>query len=133
MKKGQRSATAAVRRQKAFSMRLAGHTFQGIGDTIGISRQGAHGLITRELERLNKQSTEDATILRDLELERLDVMVKAIWPKAEAGNFGAIDRLLRISERRSKLLGLDAATKTEIEIPYDQVRVSLPNNNRGDN
>lgn len=33
---------------------------------------------------------------------------RGIWPKVPAGDLGAIDRLVRLLERRAKLLGLDA-------------------------
>jgi len=43
-----------------------------------------------------------------LELERLDVMLLALWRRVQNGDERAIDRALKIEERRAKLLGLDA-------------------------
>ena len=57
------------------------------------------------------KSAED---IRDVEVMRLSSMLEAIWPKAMRGDYRAIDRALRISERLSRLLGLDAAIKQEL-------------------
>ncbi len=40
-------------------------------------------------------------------------MLLALWRRVQSGDDHAIDRALRIMERRARLLGLDAATKTE--------------------
>ncbi len=134
MKTNKRSSTAAERRQKAFELHLSGHTFQKIGDQFEISRQAAHGLVRRELDRLNKQTEGDADVLRQLELERLDVLVKTLWSKAtsDAPDFAAIDKLLKISERRSRLLGLDSPARTVRDVHGSKVVIYLPANNRDD-
>jgi hypothetical protein len=41
-------------------------------------------------------------------------MLLALWPQVLKGNQGAIDRALRVMERRAKLLGLDAPTRQEV-------------------
>ena len=38
-----------------------------------------------------------------------------VWKQAKDGHLGAIDRVLKIQERRAKLLGLDAPSKVSIE------------------
>src|SRR5205823_5555376 len=54
---------------------------------------------------------EPASMVRQLELERLDALQKSLWGKALAGDMPALDRILRIMERRSGLLGLDAPAR----------------------
>lgn len=130
MKSDRRSATACERRAQAFELRKIGYTFREIGAQLGITGQGAHGIVRRELLRLNRQTEGDADVLREQELARLDSLTKACWEKAMAGDPQMIDKLLRISERRSKFLGLDSPLKTSIDIPYDAVHVYLPNNGR---
>jgi hypothetical protein len=39
---------------------------------------------------------------------RLDAALVAIWPDIEAGDCKAIETMLKIEERRAKLLGLDS-------------------------
>ena len=50
-----------------------------------------------------------------MELERLSALDAAHWDKAMQGNGEATDRVLRIMERRAKLLGLDAPIKVNVE------------------
>lgn len=59
---------------------------------------------------------ETAAEVRKLELERLDVLLKSVWPAAMRGNVQAIDRCLHIADRRAKLLGLDMPVRTEINV-----------------
>ena len=49
-----------------------------------------------------------------LELARLDVAQRAIWKKVVKGDLAAIDRLLKIMQRRAKLIGLDAPVKLDV-------------------
>jgi len=52
--------------------------------------------------------------VRDLELQRLDDLYLIAYRAIIDGyDLAGIDRCLRIMERRSKLLGLDAAEKVE--------------------
>ena len=52
--------------------------------------------------------------LRQLELERLDLLTRGLEPMASVGNPGAVNAYLRVMERRAKLLGLDAPVKTDV-------------------
>lgn len=49
--------------------------------------------------------------VRTLEVARLDAMLLALWPQVKQGNQGAIEKALKVEERRAKLLGLDAPAK----------------------
>jgi hypothetical protein len=54
--------------------------------------------------------------MRALELARYDAWTRAIAAECSTGNLGAITVALRISERRCRLLGLDAPTKLKIDL-----------------
>lgn len=43
-----------------------------------------------------------------LELDRLDALTKTLWTAASDGDLMAVDRILKIQQRRAALLGLDA-------------------------
>ena len=103
--------TAAEKRAMAMKLRESGLTFDRIGEAIGCSTSRAHQYVAEQLEKLAKQSDEATESLRQMELERLDRMLTACWWMAEAGDLKAIDRVLKLSERRAKLMGLDAPTK----------------------
>ena len=50
-----------------------------------------------------------------LELSRLDGLLAKVYPMAAQGDLQAVDRVLKICERRARLLGLDAPTRTALQ------------------
>ena len=56
---------------------------------------------------------EPADEVRDLEVARLDAMLLPLWRRVQQGDERAVDRALKIMERRARLLGLDAPSKSE--------------------
>lgn len=100
-----RRIEAAEKRTRALQLRKAGATFDQIAQQVGYENRGiACRAVQQELAELPK---EDAAELRDLEMARLDSLLTAMWPKAINGNGWAVDRVLRIMERRARLAGLD--------------------------
>jgi hypothetical protein len=69
------------------------------------------------LARIESKTKEEAAHVRVLELEWLDRLLKPMMERAEDGMREAVDRVLKICERRSKLLGLDAPTKVSATDP----------------
>lgn len=55
------------------------------------------------------------------EMLKLDELEKGIMVRARRGELGAIDRVLRIQERRAKLQGLDAPVTQKIEVLTEDV------------
>jgi hypothetical protein len=96
---------ARERAAEAVVLRKAGCSFDEIARRLGFSQKGsAYRAVIGYIQALAR---EDAEALRELELQRLDALLKAIWPRALEGELAAIDRALRISERRARLCGLD--------------------------
>jgi hypothetical protein len=57
---------------------------------------------------------------RELELDRLDILQRTYWQPAVNGNLRAADFVLRVIDKRAKLLGLDAPIKVQAEVvTYD--------------
>ena len=106
-----RRSKTAERSKQAVNLRIAGATFEQIGERLGVSAQAAYGLVSRALIKIRAQTAESAETLRQMELTRLDAMQTAIWADAMGGDEQKIDRLLKIQARRAALLGLDAPTK----------------------
>lgn len=100
---------------KALDMRMQGLTYAQIGEALGMSDAGAFQAVKRGLERLKKECDEKAEEVRDIEGQRLDRMLASVWSQVLAGNHGAVDRALRIMDRRAKLYGLDAPQKSQID------------------
>ena len=94
-------------------LRLAGLTHRQIGAQLGVAPSSAYKRIRHALNEVNDRIGEDTTDLRTLEACRLDELLNALWDGPSAAIEKAIDRVLRIMERRAKLLGLDAPVRTE--------------------
>ncbi|MEM9598625.1 MAG: hypothetical protein AAGD06_30445, partial [Acidobacteriota bacterium] len=95
----------------------AGLTYQQIGDQMGITRQAANQLIRRVMNETLSKTAESAQVAVCLELERLDEWQVQVVRELRKGNvLPAVDRLLKIAERRAKLLGLDAPKKHKAEV-----------------
>ena len=110
------------RQQTALSLRKSGASYRAIAAHISTlpgnekySEGLAHADITACLKAINEKTSLDTEEYRSLELERLDTAQIAIAKKVQSGDLGSIDRWLRISERRSALLGLDAPVRLKIE------------------
>lgn len=108
------SINAAERRQRALDLRKAALSYRAIGKALGVSEFQAHTDVKTALAELKELEHESAEELRSIELERLDAMQAVMQQKALKGDAGAVDRVLRIMERRAKLLGMDAPVKQEI-------------------
>lgn len=99
---------------EAINYRRMGMTYSDIAKTLGYAD---HVGALRAVKRgMRKALQEPADELRELEAARLDRAQEKIWPKVEEGDVRAITALLRIMERRAKLLGLDAPLKIQQDI-----------------
>ena len=108
---------AAERALQAMELRKHGFTYDAIGKEIGVTRQRAYQIVKNELEALREECSEIAEDIVKIELERLDIMLVGAWPNATTGDVTAIDRVLKIMERRARLLGLDAPAKVAPTTP----------------
>lgn len=98
---------------KALDLRRAGAAYRDIASALGISVGQSYNLVRRGLQRAQKEAAEQGGEVKQMELERLDRMFRGVWVSAMNGTPAAIDRALRIMERRARLLGLDAPAKQE--------------------
>ncbi len=115
--------TATERRLMALELRKGGATYRAIAKELGY---GGPGAAYKAIDRALKEVLRDpAESVRSLELERLDAMLMGIWPSAKGGDPAAIDRVLKLMERRSRLLGLDAPVRTWMSGPEDAPLVNL--------
>jgi hypothetical protein len=133
-----RRVTAKIKQDRALAMRIAGATYDQIARTpiseddprpLYSSRQRAHEAVSKALEALARESEGKTAELRALELARLESMQVALWPSTRPSrpvkcpecdyvlyrepDQGAVDRIVRIMERRSKYLKLDGSDETD--------------------
>ena len=110
--KGKRERRAE-RRVNAFDLRKQGLPYREIAKRLGCSTRTVYTDVERTLDELNRRAVESLDHLRRLELERLDEATAAIYPKVKRGDVAAIDRMLKLQERRAKLLGLDVPVRQD--------------------
>src|SRR5262249_3149801 len=103
---------------RVLELRRAGWTWERIADRIReefeqpkYSAQMACADLARARNELIKATVETAGRYRALEVERLDILPMAVGRRVASGELGAIDRVLRIIELRSKLTGAFAPVK----------------------
>jgi hypothetical protein len=111
--KAQRAKTAQ-RRSQAIALKLAGAEWQQIADTLGYADRGAACKdVTRALEAAIAEGRAGAEILRETELLRLDRLQRGHWSQAVGGDPRAADTVLKVIDRRCRLLGLDVPPDVE--------------------
>lgn len=142
-----RTIDGAERDARACEMKARGATYQQISDTLGYgSRSNAHRAVKAALAAIPVESGEE---LRRLQLDTLEYLAGhaarvlerqhltitqsgRIVTDEETGErvlddgpiLAAIDRILRIQDRKAKLMGLDAPVKTEV-ITLDYLNARL--------
>jgi len=117
----------AERRRFVLGLRKAGATYTKIAEAAlrkfginqlpkGWDERYAWKDVKRELDKLHSVTGESAEDIRQMELERLNDMLNALYDEATGidPDHGAIDRVLKIMKRRADLLGLDAPQKQQI-------------------
>lgn len=102
----------ASRRAEAFALRRQGESFESIATHLGVAPKTV-SIWVREAIRAIPE--EEAADLRSLELTRLDAVLAPQMRLALAGDSFAVDRVLRIMERRARYLNLDAQSQAGIE------------------
>jgi hypothetical protein len=102
----------ADRQRRAVDLRSAGATYQQIAQALGYAGTGSAWKAVHAA--LRRQEYESVAELRQLQGDRLDTALRAVWPRVVTGDDGAIATMLRIEKRRAALFGLDAPTKQEI-------------------
>ncbi|MEU3013354.1 helix-turn-helix domain-containing protein [Nocardia asteroides] len=89
----------------ALQLRRGGAGYRAIADHLGVSISTAYSYVADALKEVTREPAESVL---QIELDRLDDMMRAFYPKALRGDYKAADRVLRIMERRGRLTGLDA-------------------------
>ena len=120
MANSQRELDALPKKLQALELRKAGLSYDAIAQELGYKTKA--GVYRAVMAALKKTLQEPADELRKVEVERLDVLLAAMWEKRDKPLY--TDRIIKIMERRAKLLGLDAPDKHEVEIS-DVIHVSV--------
>ena len=121
----------AERDLRIFKMRQAGVSLQEIARRFSMTTSAASSAVRRQLERMNKEALMAYPEVLRLELERLDSLQTSIWSLTQhrkvtmddgtevavEPDLKAIQQVLGIMDRRSRLLGME---QTNINLNVDQ-------------
>lgn len=107
------------RRKQVAALRRQGASIADIARTLDIAERTARNDLTAILTSV--RDTFDARETMMLELERLDRMQLAVYNDAINGDDKKIATVLKIMERRSKYLGLDAEPERDTNSPVTVV------------
>lgn len=116
MAKGRSNPEVFEKEKKVLELRRGGLTFDLIAERMGYANaSGAQKAYERACARI---VYDDVTALRNAEMDRLDIAQAAIWNEVLRGTISAVTALIKIMERRARLLGLDVPTKTQLEVTH---------------
>ncbi len=115
---GKREA-AAERRQQALELRKGGASYRAIAARLGVNEKTAWQDVQKALRALAALEQASAEEYRALELARLDNLQAAHWRMAMQGNIKSTQIVLRIMERRARLLGLDIQPGADLPAELD--------------
>ncbi len=101
---------------RALELRRKGYSYPQIADELGVSLSTAYRYVNNELERLAKERRMEGEKVLEIELATLDRLTKAVIERCEEGSLDHIETLLKLMDRRAKLLGLNAATRQIHEV-----------------
>lgn len=95
--------------QMVFGLRLRGKSERETAEALDLSTTDVRASMRRMIVELTPSFRAD---LVSLELDRLDAMMQTQMDAALRGDRDAIEVCLKLMDRRSKLIGLDAPVKT---------------------
>lgn len=110
---------ADIREREVINLRRQGKSFRQIADILELSGPGAaHNIFKRVMEKDYEITKEAAMAHREEQLHQLDEQLGLLLERqlVDPDNLNVTDRILKVLERKSKLLGLDAAIKTETKV-----------------
>ena len=127
----------AERDLRIFKMRQAGVSVNEIARRLNMTIAATNNAISRQLSRLNREAFLAYPEVLRLELERLDNLQAAIWPMTQhrrvtlddgttvdvEPDIKAIQQVLSIMDRRTKLLGMES---TNINVNVEGVAPPTP-------
>lgn len=140
---------AQTRARRAVEMRRDGHTWEQIAESCGYSSRGAaFNAVRMEMERVDSHIERTLDEIRQKELAHLEFLsseaLKVLQNRHlvvnsgavvthrgeelldDAPSLAAVDRLVKISESRRKLLGLDAAQKVAADVTVNYTVEGIP-------
>lgn len=111
---------------KALEYRLKGLSYREIAEVMGIDRSVAFRYVKEAIKTIQDKYTEKAKALVTLERQKLDRLEVGLIKSTREGDVKAATAMLKIMERRAKLLGLDEPSKSEVKVDAVEVAIKAP-------
>lgn len=125
-KTSKRKTAASIHEVEALRMRAEGKSFAEIGEALGLTVSGVSRLLDRALDRVHEDIKEAAHRHVADQLVKIDraeeFAARVVFGSSEEAEvkLKAIDRLVRLWERKSKLIGLDSPTRITATVEADR-------------
>lgn len=103
--KGRMSAAMAAKAAEAIDYRIQGHSYEEIGQAIGVSTTTAYRLVTRGLD---EKLTDAAEGLIKVQVARLEALIAPHMTNALKGDVNSTSTLLSVMERLDRYAGVSA-------------------------
>lgn len=123
----------------ALELRSRRLTYRQIGERLGITEDGARKAVMRRMRELDALGAEKAEEVRRQEAIALDEAERKLRDLMECADDAEtyaklVDRMVRIQDRRARLLGLDAPKAVDVTSGGETVGVTLyiPEDGSGD-
>lgn len=105
-------------RSKVIHLRLQGYSFSEIAASSGISKTRAYQIVQEYIQEYRKDHAESIEQMVELDSQRMDNLMRALWTRFNDGETPAAGLILKLLERRAKMLGFDAPEKKTIDASY---------------
>ncbi|QPG06542.1 hypothetical protein IT774_05050 [Salinimonas marina] len=102
---------------KALDLKKKGYSYREIGNKLKIGTSTAHKYIAQELTKLAEMTQEKTMEYRQLQIERLEKLLRVSMELATTGDLNAIDKARRIIDSLSQVTGANAPTKIAATTP----------------
>lgn len=109
---------AAERAAQALDLRMQGTSYREIGKRLNVCPATAYQYVANSLAGIRAECAEKAETLRELEIGKLDKLEAKLWGSVDRNASAAVvarvsAAIVKVTESRRKLLGLDAPQKIE--------------------
>jgi hypothetical protein len=130
----EQGAEPTARALEAWNSRLAGSPIVDVAHQLGVSIELAKKLINEVHAAIYEDLKANIDLNRQLDLDRIDAVIKAFLPSAKAGDPDSANVLLRALGHRAKLTGQEPeASPTRLTNPQNVmvwIQQQLPSINR---
>lgn len=113
-------------RQEVLKLRKAMLSFEEIAVKTGLTVNQASAYVAEALREIERSEVTHAELERRLMVEQIDDMIRAVRPQAVRRDklgpaLDAVDRMLKLMDRKAKLLGLDQLPTQDIMVKLQEI------------